>query len=165
MRPFHLAAELIVVVAFGARSLPAQVIERPLVHRTIDSGRIVRLRLEGRLVEVKLLRPLTQASEELRYCVYNWDPCPVPGNPGSVLTAPAANVGRIEVQRSHAWHGFEIAGVIGAILGGIVGAPDRDFGPCVGADCHFTGALGVGIGFGILGALIGGRFTRWVPAP
>jgi hypothetical protein len=163
MRPAVVVATLIAVFATAAVGHA----QRPAVSVPLDSGRLVRLRLDdGTAVRGRLLRPFAADSTEIRFCRYPAPPCTRPDAPGAAVLA-AARIAAVEVQRGTGlWRGVAIGAGIGALLGGFTGWLHNGLcdHPGCGTALPFWVAAG-GVSGGLWGALFGSQSVVWRPAP
>lgn len=133
----------------------------------LDSGRLVRLRLDdGTVVRGRLLQPLAPESPEVAFCRYPAPPCRSIDLPRAVRLESRL-VADLEVQRgTRLWRGAAIGAGVGAVFGLLTGSLYN--GLCDSYGCGqpiaiwmFTQALGTAL----WGALFGSQGVVWGPAP
>jgi hypothetical protein len=154
------ALTLLVAVLASADTALAQ---RPLPPVPLDSGRLVRLRLEDQtVVRGRLLRPFAAGDLEVTFCRYPVPSCRSPGARG-VMTLATERIAMLEVQRgTRLWRGVAIGAGIGSVLGGMAGVFHN--GLCDAAGCrtpipyYVMSAAVVG---GLWGALFGSQSVVW----
>jgi hypothetical protein len=161
MRPVIAAA---LIAAFAPA--PAALAQASLTTVPLDSGRLVRIRLDdGSVVRGRLLRPFAADSAQLTYCRYPATPCRRLDAP-AVSAIAAAQIAALEVQRgSRLWRGVAIGAGIGVLLGGFAGWLDNEL-------CDYAGCgqplpvwvLSGAVSGGMWGALLGSLHVVWGPA-
>ena len=145
--------------ALAARPAAAQ---QPLVTQPIDSGAVVRLRLQdGSREGAKLLTRFGPGFDTLSYCRWPALPC-TPGGERHVVR-PATAVLGIETYRGS---GAKLGAIVGAIVGvpmGLVAVELVKYG-----EERDPGTVrivaGSSVGWAVFGAMIGAFFQRWGPA-
>jgi hypothetical protein len=155
------ALTLLVAVLASADTALAQ---RPLPPVPLDSGRLVRLRLEDQtVVRGRLLRPFAAGDPQVTFCRY-----PVPfcrtGARG-VVTLATERIATLEVQRgTRLWRGVAIGAAVGSVLAGIAGVAHNglcDYAGC-GTPVPYYVMSGAVVG-GLWGALFGSQSVVWGP--
>ena len=157
---------LLMLLCLATLHVPA-VAQQPLFTTPLDSGQLVRLRLDdGRLVRGRLLRPLTSQSLHVTFCHYPAPPCRTWAAPGVDSLRIPVLVDVEVAQGTRLWRGVTIGAAIGGALGLLYALTYNVF--CDSYGCGISVPVGVVTGavfVGAWGALFGSQGTVWGPAP
>ena len=164
--------KVLILALAGALAPIGLAAQDSLVHATIDSGTLVRMRpATGAAFQGRLVQPLTPSSPVILFCRLPARACADPSDTSAIQRVTTASLIGLEVQRGTRWaSGALWGGLIGIAAGKLVSelvgtlcpgeAGNRDCGP---SSAGYT-AIGA-VTFGVIGGIIGSGKPKWSPAP